>query len=199
MAFVLVPAYAILGPYLSDHPALALRWMGTLLVIGVMVVVVLSIFKELMSDRVMTKVALVSRLVSGFFKRQSALLPTALGLALLGGGGYGLLVLSNYEGADWLLYAAVAGGGLYVLKRTFSVADEIDLLHGPLPCARMGLPLGFPRIHDLGSEVGKVFEVSGCQRRPSGDYNTRDLSVAHVDGSAIFLPFGCEARCGFGC
>lgn len=133
MAFVLVPAYAILGPYLSDHPALALRWMGTLLVIGVMVVVVLSIFKELMSDRVMTKVALVSRLVSGFFKRQSALLPTALGLALLGGGGYGLLVLSNYEGADWLLYAAVAGGGLYVLKRTFSVADEIDLLHGPLP------------------------------------------------------------------
>jgi hypothetical protein len=123
MAFVLVPAYAILGPYLSDHPALALRWMGTLLVIGVMVVVVLSIFKELMSDRMTTKVALVSRLLSGFFNRQSALLPTTLGLALLGGGGYGLLVLANYQGVDWVLYAAVAGTGLYVLKRTFSVAD----------------------------------------------------------------------------
>jgi hypothetical protein len=123
MAFVLVPAYAILGPYLSDHPALALRWMGTLLVIGVMVVVVLSIFKELMSDRMMTKVALVSRLLSGFFNRQSALLPTTLGLTLLGGGGYGLLVLANYQSVEWVLYAAVAGTGLYVLKRTFSVAD----------------------------------------------------------------------------
>jgi hypothetical protein len=123
MAFVLVPAYLILGPYLIDHPALALRWMGTLLVIGVMVVVVLSIFKEFMSDGMMTKAALVSRSFSGFFNRQSALLPTALGLALLGGGGYGLLVLSSYEGVDWVLYAAVAGPGLYVLKRTFSVAE----------------------------------------------------------------------------
>jgi hypothetical protein len=35
---------------------------------------------------------------------------------------------------------------------------------------RMGLSLSFPRIHDLGSEVGKVFEVSGCQRRAAGDY-----------------------------
>jgi hypothetical protein len=123
MAFVLVPAYLILGPYLIDYPALALRWMGTLLVIGVMVVVVLSIFKEFMSDRSMTKVALASRSLSGFFNRQSALLPTALGLALLGGGGYGLLVLANYQGVDWVLYASVAGTGLYVLKRTFSVAD----------------------------------------------------------------------------
>jgi hypothetical protein len=123
MAAVLVPTYTILGPYLIDHPALALRWMGTLLVIGVMVVVVLSILKEFMSDRIMTKVALVSRSLSGFFNRQSALLPTALGLALLGGGGYGLLVLTNYQGVDWVLYAAIAGTGLYVLKRTFSVAD----------------------------------------------------------------------------
>jgi hypothetical protein len=54
-------------------------------------------------------------------------------------------------------------------------------------------------IHDLGNEVCKVFDVSGCQRRTADDYNTRDLSVAHVDGSAILLPFGCEACCGFGC
>lgn len=67
------------------------------------------------------------------------------------------------------------------------------------PITQMGLPLGFPRIHDLGSEICKAFDVSGCQRRTSGDYNTRDLSVAHVDGSAILLPFGCEACCGFGC
>jgi len=71
----------------------------------------------------MTKAALAGGSFSGFFNRQSALLPTALGLALLGGGGYGLLVLSNYEGVDWVIYAAVAGTGLYVLKRTFSVAD----------------------------------------------------------------------------
>ena len=91
--------------------------------IGMMVVVVLSIFKEFMSDGMMTKAALAGGSFSGFFNRQSALLPTALGLALLGGGGYGLLVLSNYEGVDWVIYAAVAGTGLYVLKRTFSVAD----------------------------------------------------------------------------
>jgi hypothetical protein len=71
----------------------------------------------------MTKAALASRSFSGFFNRQSALLPTVLGLALLGGGGYGLLVLTNYQGIDWVLYAAVSGTGLYVLKRTFSVAD----------------------------------------------------------------------------
>jgi hypothetical protein len=122
MAAVLVPAYAILGPYLIDHPALALRWMGTLLVIGVMVVVVLSIFKEYMSDRMMTRVGSASLSLSGFFDRQSALLPTALGVVLLGAGGYGLLVLANYQGLDWVVYAAAAGAGLYVLKRTFSVA-----------------------------------------------------------------------------
>jgi hypothetical protein len=123
MAFVFVPAYFILGPYLIDHPALALRWVGTLLLIGVMVVIVLSILKEFMSDRIVTKVSLASRSFSGFFNRQSALMPTTLGLSLLGGGGYGLLVLANYQGIDWILYAAVAGTGLYVLKQTFSVAD----------------------------------------------------------------------------
>jgi hypothetical protein len=123
MAAVLVPGGAIFQGYLFDHPSLALRWMGTLLVIGVVLVIVLSMLKEFMSDRVTTRVALVSRSLSGFFNRQSALLPTALGLVLLGGGGYGLLVLTNYQGVDWVLYAAIAGTGLYVLKRTFSVAD----------------------------------------------------------------------------
>jgi hypothetical protein len=51
-----------------------------LLVMGLTVVVVLSIFKEFMSDRMMTKAALASRSFSGFFNRQSALLPMALGL-----------------------------------------------------------------------------------------------------------------------
>jgi hypothetical protein len=76
-----------------------------------------------MSDRMMTKAAMASRSFSGFFNRQSSLLPTALGLALLGGGEYGPLVLANYQGVNWVLYAAVAGIGLYVLKRTFSVTD----------------------------------------------------------------------------
>jgi hypothetical protein len=81
-----------------------------------------SMSPDAISDQMMTKAALASRSFSGFFNRQSALLPTALGLVLLGGGGYGLLVLANYQGIDWVLYAAVAGSGLYVLKRTFSVA-----------------------------------------------------------------------------
>jgi hypothetical protein len=34
-----------------------------------------------------------------------------------------LPMLANYQGIDWDLYPAVAGTGLYVLKRTFSVAD----------------------------------------------------------------------------
>jgi hypothetical protein len=44
-----------------------------------------------------------------------------------------------------------------------------------------------------------VFDVSGCQRRAAGDYNSGDLRVPHVDGSAIALSFGREARCSFGC
>jgi hypothetical protein len=73
----------------------------------------------------MTKVALGNRLLSSFFNRQSDNLRSYQRHWdwLLGGGGYGLLVLSSYEGADWFLYAAVAGTGLYVLKRTFFVAE----------------------------------------------------------------------------
>jgi hypothetical protein len=55
-----------------------------------------------------------------FFDRESPVLPVIIGLALLGSGGYGLLVLSNYTGPDWMLYGALAGAGLYVLKRTFA-------------------------------------------------------------------------------
>ena len=45
------------------------------------------------------------------------------GIGVAGWGRVWLLVLANYQGVDWVLYAAVAGTGLYVLKRTFSVAD----------------------------------------------------------------------------
>ena len=63
----------------------------------------------------------------------------------------------------------------------------------------MGLSLSFPRIHDLSSEVCKVFDVSGRERRTAGDYYSCDLGVAHVDGPAIALPFGREGRSSFGC
>lgn len=66
-------------------------------------------------------------------------------------------------------------------------------------CAQMGLSLSFPRIHDLSSQVCKVFDVSGCQRRTAGDYYSGDLRVAHVDRSAIALSFGRKTRCSFGC
>jgi len=62
----------------------------------------------------------------------------------------------------------------------------------------MRLSLGFPRIHDLSSQVCKVLDVSGRQRRAAGDYYSGDLRVAHVDGSAILLSFGRETRCSFG-
>ena len=55
-----------------------------------------------------------------FFDQESPALPIILGLALLGSGGYGLLVLSNYTGIDWMLYGALVGGGAYVFKRTFA-------------------------------------------------------------------------------
>jgi hypothetical protein len=57
-----------------------------------------------------------------FIDQESPVLPVILGLVLLGSGGYGLLVLSNYAGIDWMVYAALAGAGVYVLKRTFAVS-----------------------------------------------------------------------------
>jgi len=61
------------------------------------------------------------------------------------------------------------------------------------------LLLTLPRIHHLGSQVGKVFDVSGCQLRSASDYNSCDLRVAHVDGSTIALSFSRETRGSFGC
>ena len=39
--------------------------------------------------------------------------------------------------------------------------------------------------------------VSGCERRTAGDYYSRDLRVAHVDGSVMALSLGRESRGSF--
>jgi hypothetical protein len=45
---------------------------------------------------------------------------------------------------------------------------------------RMDLSLCFPRIHALSGSVCKMLDVSGCQRRPAGDYDRGDLQVARM-------------------
>jgi hypothetical protein len=51
-------------------------------------------------------------------------LPTIVGLLLLATDVYGLIVLTDeHVEIEWTFYGAVAGTGLYILKRTFYVGD----------------------------------------------------------------------------
>lgn len=63
--------------------------------------------------------------IGRFCSQDSPMLPTAVGLILSIAGAYGMLVLVNEENVviDWAFFGALLGTGLYVLKRTFSVAD----------------------------------------------------------------------------
>jgi hypothetical protein len=94
---------------------------GSYLLIGAAIAIVSYLFQEVIPIRGRASVDQSQGPLARFFDQESPALPVTLGLALLGAGGYGLLVLSNYAGIDWLVYAALAGAGVYVLKRTFAV------------------------------------------------------------------------------
>jgi hypothetical protein len=94
---------------------------GSYLLIGAAIAIISYLFQEVIPTRTRAGVGPSEGPLSRFFDQESPALPVILGLALLGGGGYGLLVLSNYAGFDWMVYGALAGAGVYVLKRTFAV------------------------------------------------------------------------------
>jgi hypothetical protein len=93
---------------------------GSYLLIGAAIAIVSYLFQEAIPTRAPASADSSEDPFTRFFDRESPVFPVTVGLALLGGGGYGLLVLSNYTGMDWILYGAVAGTGVFVLKRTFA-------------------------------------------------------------------------------
>jgi hypothetical protein len=125
----LVPGAFVFGNILLDHSLTddrirSIRWFGAVLLVGVTGMIVLSLSREFMPARKDVRDGKSRRLLSAFFDRRSPLLPLALGLALMGGGIYGLLALVNYEqGYGWIIYSAVAAAGAFILKRTFAVAN----------------------------------------------------------------------------
>jgi hypothetical protein len=92
---------------------------GSYLLIGVAIALVACLIQEAISARAPASADRSEDPFTRFFDQESPVLPVILGLALLGGGGYGLVVLSKYNGMDWIVYGAVAGAGVLVLKRTF--------------------------------------------------------------------------------
>jgi hypothetical protein len=95
---------------------------GSYLLIGTAVAIVSYLFQEVIPTRGRASVDPSQGPVARFFDQESPALPVILGLALLGSGGYGLLVVSNYAGIDWVGYVVLAGAGAYVLKRTFTAS-----------------------------------------------------------------------------
>ena len=95
---------------------------GSYLLIGAAIAIVSYLFQEVIPTRGRASVDQTQGPLARFIDQESPVLPVILGLVLLGSGGYGLLVLSNYAGIDWMVYAALAGAGVYVLKRTFAVS-----------------------------------------------------------------------------
>jgi hypothetical protein len=93
---------------------------GSYLLLGAAIAVVAYLMQEAISARAPAKADRSEDPFTRFFDQESPVLPVTLGLALLGGGAYGLFVLSNYTGMDWIVYGAVAGAGVLVLKRTFA-------------------------------------------------------------------------------
>jgi hypothetical protein len=94
---------------------------GSYLLFAAAIAIVTYLFQEVIPTRWRLSVDQSQGPLARFLDQESPALPALLGLALLGSGGYGLLVLSNYTGIDWMVYAALAGVGVYVLKRTFAV------------------------------------------------------------------------------
>jgi hypothetical protein len=63
--------------------------------------------------------------ISRFCSQESPWIPTFAGLAFVGAGLYGMLVLPDFDDVEtvWIVYGAVAGLGAYILKRTFSISE----------------------------------------------------------------------------
>lgn len=117
-------ANIFLDHHLTDDRMRTIRWFGAVLLAGVAGMIVLSLAREFMPARKEIRGGKSPRFLSAFFDRRSALLPVALGLALMGSGVYGLLALANYErGYDWIFYSAIAAAGAFILKRTFAVTN----------------------------------------------------------------------------
>jgi hypothetical protein len=95
---------------------------GSYLLIGTAVAIVSYLFQEVIPTRAQLSADRPEGPFARFFDQESPALPVILGLALLGSGGYGLLVVSNYTGIDWVVYGVLVGAGAYVLKRTFTTS-----------------------------------------------------------------------------
>jgi hypothetical protein len=95
---------------------------GSYLLIGSAIIIVSYLSQVVIPTRMLAGVDQSQGLLTRFFDQESPILPVILGLALIGSGAYGLLVVSNYAGIDWMVYGALAGAGVYVLKRTFAVS-----------------------------------------------------------------------------
>lgn len=92
------------------------------MLIGTAIAIASYLFQEVIRTRAQTSADRSGEAFARFFDRESPTLPVVLGLGLVGSGGYGLLVVSNYAGIDWMVYVALAGAGVYVPKRTFTVS-----------------------------------------------------------------------------
>jgi len=114
--FASVFGYASKGAVYAERTTTQLA--GSFMLIGTAFVLISYLIQVLIPPR--APAARSANPWTRFFDQESPVLPVLLGLALLGSGGYGLLVRSNYAGIDWVVYGAVAGAGVYVLKRTFA-------------------------------------------------------------------------------
>jgi hypothetical protein len=118
--YLLATLFASAGKGVLLNARFTTQFAGSFLLIGAAIAIVSYLIQEAISTRARANTDGSEDPFTRFFDQESPVLPVTLGLALLGGGGYGLLVLSNYTGMDWIFYCAVAGTGVFVLKRTFA-------------------------------------------------------------------------------
>jgi hypothetical protein len=121
-AYLIAILFANAGRGYTLTARLTTQLAGSYLLIGAAIAIVSYLFQEVIPTRARASVDQSEGPLTRFFDQESPVLPVILGLALVGSGGYGLLVVSNYAGVDWMVYGALAGAGVYVLKRTFAVS-----------------------------------------------------------------------------
>jgi hypothetical protein len=118
--YLFATLFASAGKGVVLNPRFASQLAGSYLLIGTAIAIISYLIQEAISARGPASADRSEDPFTRFFDQESPILPVILGLALLGGGGYGLLELSNYTGMDWILYGAMAGTGVFVLMRTFA-------------------------------------------------------------------------------
>jgi hypothetical protein len=121
-AYLIANLFASAGRGYRLTERLTTQLAGSYLLVGAAIAIVSYLFREVIPTRARASVDQSEGPLARFFDQESPVFPVILGLALVGGGGYGLLVVSNYAGIDWMVYGALAGAGVYVLKRTFAVS-----------------------------------------------------------------------------